>query len=801
MSTDIFRRYLDLLNEERGPAPTEFKPTHFHKNFLGGKIPLMQTPDGSFWWMTTATSDDGGPVEKGGGRKSIQPWIGDTTDLSSLASVDGVIKDGKPVEFPDGTTWKDNADGQNAETSTRSAASSAVKADGSAASRIGKKDGDGVDFRTGELKGDGASTSSDSNSSAAATRDSSAAAKSGGGLPDLVFDPASNSLRPRAEVAAAAGGDAHCAQCGTSKSMHQGLRHDFVQGNDARPDPVSQTDKIGGNEKADRIRKMQEELKKAGADLGNFGPDGNGIDGVIGKVTQAAMAKYPEIATKYPELASGGGENKETKVDLTKLNTALGAIEGILKKYKVNINEDRNSLTPADQMKNWRALMEASPGYDQYGNETGAGYDSTRSTRRADPSSVRNREMPRMSGANLTPAQQAAQRAGLGMPRLAGVPAFGSAGSSAAGSSALKGAAGAVGKGVARLSPVLGAALAIPDVYSRAKEGDYVGAGISTLAGLASFFPLAGTAAALGLTGLNYYLDSNKTPTVDISAEDAKIIGDNIKIIQDWQKDPANKDALTTDLKTRIANDLKGVATLGVPTQGSEPAPADAPAADPAGGSKNAIPAVAADLNTTLDNMDKFLAKHQFESVRKDLLKNQHLLSETERMALHRDLLKEDWSDWLPDLAVAAGFGAGAAGVAARQTATAAPASAIPTPPPSVFKSLLSKAWSAIKFVGRGAARVGWWGALIAGGVAAKSFWDWIRSDPHAASAAGLTPQEMAEWQQLDDQLQRLIPDRETFDALPFESQKKAMLINERRVKFMAWVAQKAEQQAQQPPK
>jgi hypothetical protein len=774
MSTDFFRRYLDLLNEERGPAPAEFRPTHFHKNNLGFRIPLMQTPDGSFWWETTATSDDGGPVQKGGARKSIQPWIGDTENRSSgfsgKSSVDGVFKNGEAIEFPDGTTWKDNADNQNAETSTRSAAaSSAVKSadsDNSAASRSSKKDsaGGGIDFRTGELTGDGAATSSDSKSSAAAASDSSSAATSGGGLPDLVFDPASRTLKPRAEVAAAAGGEAHCAQCGTSKSMHQGLQHDFVQGDDARPDPVSQTDKIGGNEKADRIRKMQEELKKAGADLGNFGPEGNGIDGVIGKVTRAAMAKYPDIAKKYPELASGGGENKETKVDLTKLNTALSTIEGILNKYKVKINEDQESHTPADQMKNWRALMEAPP--------------------------------------TLTPAQQAAQRAGLGMPRLAGVPAFGSAGSSAtaaAGSSALKGAAGALGKGVARLSPGLGAALAIPDVYSRAKEGDYVGAGISTLAGLASFFPLAGTAAALGLTGLNYYLDSNKTPTVAISAEDAKIIGDNIKIIQDWQKDPANRDALTTDLKTRIANDLKGVASLGVPTQGSEPAPA----ADPAGGSKNAIPAAAVDLNTALDNMDKFLAKHQFESVRKDLLKNQHLLSETERMALHRDLLKEDWYDWLPDLAGAA-IGSGAATAAANaagRTATAAPASAIPTPPPGVLKSLLSKAWSAIKVVGKVAGRVGWWGALIAGGVAAKSFWDWIRSDPHAASAAGLTPQEMAEWQQLDDQLQRLIPDRETFDALPFESQKKAMLINERRVKFMAWVAQKAEQQAQQPPK
>jgi hypothetical protein len=748
MSTDTFRRYLDLLNEAETANPLQdlIKPRTDGGNYIDPKTGfIMYVPTKNARAGLDAPDPDPKPLTLG---LLKQPEAQEIKKALAAAGLE-IISAEKPSLFgsyPVAAVDPEKLaralagnDRQNAEIAA---------ADNSTVSRVSKKDG-GVDFRTGEIKGDSTAADSSAADSSGTIRSGDALGPSGSG---------------GAEDGPGLAGNTHCAQCGTPKSMHQGLQHKFVQGDDARPDPVSQTGDIGGNEKADRIRKMQEELKKAGADLGNFGPNGDGIDGVIGKVTQAAMAKYPEIAKKYPELASGGGENKEAKVDVTKLNTALSAIESILKKYKVKINEDQESQTSTDQMKNWRALMEAPP--------------------------------------TLTPAQQAAQRAGLGIPRLAGAPAFGAAGSSAAGaaatgSTAMK-TAGALGKGVAKLSPGLGAALAIPDVYSRAKEGDYVGAGISTLAGLASFFPLAGTAAALGLTGLNYYLDSNKTPTVAISAEDAKIIGDNIKIIQDWQKDPANKDALSPELKTRIANDLKGVAALGVPTQSSEPAPADAPAA---GGSKNAIPAAAADLNTTLDKMDKFLAKHQFESARKDLLKNQHLLSETERMALHRDLLKEDWSDWLPDLAGAAiGSGAAtAAGNAARRTAPAA--SAIPTPAPSVFKSLLSKAWSGIKLVGRGAARVGWWGVLIAGGIAAKSFWDWIRSDPHAAAAAGLTPQEMAEWQQLDDQMNKLIPDRETFDALPFETQKKAMLINERRVKFMAWVTEKAEQQAKQQPK
>jgi len=113
MSTDFFRRYLDLLNEATGQPPANFAPTHFHKNNLGFKIPLMQTPDGSFWYETTATSDDGGAVQRGSARKSIQPWIGDTENrssgLSGKSSVDGVFKNGEAIDFPDGMTWKEYA--------------------------------------------------------------------------------------------------------------------------------------------------------------------------------------------------------------------------------------------------------------------------------------------------------------------------------------------------------------------------------------------------------------------------------------------------------------------------------------------------------------------------------------------------------------------------------------------------------------------------------------------------------------------------------------------------------------------
>ena len=47
------------------------------------------------------------------------------------------------------------------------------------------------------------------------------------------------------------------------------------------------------------IAQMQKELIAQGANLGTFGPNKDGVDGKIGKLTKDAMAKYPDIAKKY----------------------------------------------------------------------------------------------------------------------------------------------------------------------------------------------------------------------------------------------------------------------------------------------------------------------------------------------------------------------------------------------------------------------------------------------------------------------------------------------------------------------
>ncbi len=108
-----------------------------------------------------------------------------------------------------------------------------------------------------------------------------------------------------------------------------------------------------------RVIDLQRELKAKGADLGNFGPEGDGVDGKIGKFTREAAKKHPEIAAKYKDVLDGGqaaspaqgsgssgsgnkpagGQPAASGDNAQKLNNALSGLEQILKKYKVDVKK------------------------------------------------------------------------------------------------------------------------------------------------------------------------------------------------------------------------------------------------------------------------------------------------------------------------------------------------------------------------------------------------------------------------------------------------------------------------------
>jgi hypothetical protein len=62
---------------------------------------------------------------------------------------------------------------------------------------------------------------------------------------------------------------------------------------------------------------MQKELKAKGADLGTFGPNGDGLDGRLGPYTRRAAEKFPEIGDKYKEVLSRPDSVDAQKIDIS----------------------------------------------------------------------------------------------------------------------------------------------------------------------------------------------------------------------------------------------------------------------------------------------------------------------------------------------------------------------------------------------------------------------------------------------------------------------------------------------------
>lgn len=531
-----------------------------------------------------------------------------------------------------------------------------------------------------------------------------------------------------------------CAFCGTPQSQHQALQHQFVAGGAAdRPAQVAQ----GGGGDVGRVKQLQAELKAAGANLGATGPNRDGIDGDIGPLTTAAMTKYPDISAKYADLSGATISQAATPaVNTSKLTSALNAIETVIAKYKgkakvsesqvyeakPKTNRDSDSFTQ-DEINSMSPYVR-----NQITGNTSpapAAPAAAPAAPTATSQPAAQRTMPRLSGANLTPAQQAAQRAGIGMPKLAGAGSYAVPAAAAAKTGAVKGAAS---KALGRVAPGVGLALGAYDAYDRTKQGDYVGAGISGLAGIASLFPGPGTWISGGLLAMGLARDLAKDPTVAITPEDAKTIADNITIIQDWQKDPANRDLVTPELKNRIANILKDVSSLGVPTQAATPATTPPQQAAPQQAATPAVNAAVPDVTGTLDKLDKLLKKNNFESREPKTL--------SEQMARDRDIVDE-----------------------------------VTRPPlwkqgmKHVVKPVAQ--WTRDTFV-KPVAKAAGWGGIAYYGYQGYDTWKGLKA-PKALSAA-----DQAEFTRLLADYNKMVPDQATFDALPPDVQKKLIDIANR---------------------
>jgi AraC-like DNA-binding protein len=112
-----------------------------------------------------------------------------------------------------------------------------------------------------------------------------------------------------------------------------------------------------------QVLAMQKELKAAGADLGNFGPKKDGLDGLMGLVTRKAAEKFPEIAKQYADVLkkpdSGRAFNDVSKLDTstiqdpdfkTKVDKVAGAL-GVKSSDLMAIFKQESGVNPHIQNK------------------------------------------------------------------------------------------------------------------------------------------------------------------------------------------------------------------------------------------------------------------------------------------------------------------------------------------------------------------------------------------------------------------------------------------------------------------
>jgi hypothetical protein len=108
-----------------------------------------------------------------------------------------------------------------------------------------------------------------------------------------------------------------------------------------------------------QVLAMQKELKAAGANLGTFGPQGDGLDGRLGPYTRRAAEAHPAIAAKYTAVLSRPNSIDAQKVDVStiqdpdfkkKLEKIAGAL-GTTSNAMLAVMKQESGVNPAAQNK------------------------------------------------------------------------------------------------------------------------------------------------------------------------------------------------------------------------------------------------------------------------------------------------------------------------------------------------------------------------------------------------------------------------------------------------------------------
>lgn len=295
----------------------------------------------------------------------------------------------------------------------------------------------------------------------------------------------------------------------------------------------------------DRVKALQKDLKAKGADLGNYGPAGDGIDGDLGPKTRAAAEKFPEIAAKYKDILGGGAAaspaagpaagassgDTASEQATAKLVNALGALEAVLSKYKIKTDESLdpidamvleniNRYSATEQIEIWTLLAEDDekprlpPGakFDRstgnwYVEKPGGGRTILGGTATTTPAPAFSTKKP--------------SRLAKFFRKLGG------------------------GKGIAK------------KVATRA-------AGAAATGPAALVVGAAGVAWTAWDIGKALYDTFTETELEDLDEQDQEIIKKNLAVVMQYQKDPKMIAKLTPELKVRLERVMKGLNALAV---------------------------------------------------------------------------------------------------------------------------------------------------------------------------------------------------------------------------------------------
>lgn len=510
-----------------------------------------------------------------------------------------------------------------------------------------------------------------------------------------------------------------CAVCGTPQSQHQQLQHQFVAGgaND-RPAPVAQ---VGGGDLS-RVQQLQAELKAAGANLGATGPNRDGIDGDIGPLTTAAMAKYPDIAAKYADLSGAPAAQAATPaVDTSKLTTALSQIETIIKKYRGKAKVSESQIYEADRplsAKEYQnriaqrippdtvaSAAEETPGFQQSKIQKG-GYVPTSA---APTQSVYDRfNQPSGAATELAKDLELAKpswASKIGQKILSKLPGLAARTATKAGATVASGP----------LAPLIGAASTAYTIYD------------------------------IGKMLYDAYKDSDNLQ--GMNDNDQAVIKQNLAVVNSFIKDPKIANTLSPDIQSRIASVMTDLHTLAVDTGYDTP---ESQSGSPTQNSTPAVTAAIPQIKTTADGLDQLLKKYNFES------RDPRTLSE--QMARDRDIVNEGLGD------------------AAKWTAQNVIVPGAKFAWNDVIKPSATYVGSGIaNNIIAPAARLVTKAATVSGiGYGGYKAWQSMTA-PKTMSAA-----DQAEFNRLLADYKRMVPDQATFDALPSDVQSKLIAIANR---------------------